>query len=352
MILPKSTLSISISQFQDIFNEDIIFNPKMKNVVKENDLKLRSYSFFEKLFKKEGWISPIKHKEFSKEHTYHPLREPSSQRGFLIMIDGTPHDWFQNGKKFSLHLAIDDATGEILCGWFMPTECLKGYVNLLYLLLKKHGISENFYSDRYAILINPDDTKFTQFGYMCNDLGINQIVALSPEAKGKVERMNFTLQNRLLNDIKRFNIKTYTQLNEWFNSYYKNYINRKFAYDPKDVNSAFVTANDTNLEYILCVWNERTILDGCVLSYNGHYYKIIGDDDEIKTIYKGTKVMVYENVLNNNIYVKYYKKFYKVQMLTDRVTIAEKIKIARIENQKILEQLLIEKEERENKGKK
>lgn len=62
--------------------------------------------------------------------------------------------------------------------------------------------------------------------------------------------------------------------------------------------------------------------------------------------------MVYENVLNNNIYVKYYKKFYKVQMLTDRVTIAEKIKIARIENQKILEQLLIEKEERENKGKK
>ena len=62
--------------------------------------------------------------------------------------------------------------------------------------------------------------------------------------------------------------------------------------------------------------------------------------------------MVYENVLNNNIYVKYYKKIYKVQMLTDRVTIAEKIKIARIENQKILEQLLIEKEERKNKGKK
>ena len=56
------------------------------------------------------------------------------------MIDGTPHDWFQNGRKSSLHLAIDDATGEALCGWFMPTECLEGYVHMLEILVTKHGI--------------------------------------------------------------------------------------------------------------------------------------------------------------------------------------------------------------------
>ena len=50
-----------------------------------------------------------------------------SRRGILIMMDSTPHDWFSNGKLFSLHLTLDDATGEILSGWFMLTECILGY---------------------------------------------------------------------------------------------------------------------------------------------------------------------------------------------------------------------------------
>lgn len=289
---------ISISQFMDIYHEDVIFNPKMKTIVKEYNLKLRSYSFFENLYKKEKWVSPIKHKEFSKNYINHPLREPSAKRGILIMIDGTPHDWFGNGTKFSLHLAIDDATGEILCGWFMPTECLEGYTMLLYLLVTNYGIPENIYSDRHTILIALKEGEITHFGHMCEDLGINQIAALSPEAKGKVERMNKTLQNRLLNDIKRFNIKTYEELNKWFNSYYKSYINKKFAYKPKEKEKAFVKLGKTNLEYILCTRDERTMLDGSVISYKGHYYKIITNNEELKPIYKGTKIMVHESVLN------------------------------------------------------
>lgn len=337
---------ISISQFQDIYHEDVIFNPKMKKIVIENNLKERSYSFFESLYKREKWISPIKHKDFSKNYINHPLREPSSKRGILVMIDGTPHDWFNNGVKFSLHLAIDDATGEILCGWFMPTECLEGYVNLLYLLITKHGIPENIYSDRHTILIAIKDGETTQFGYMCKDLGINQIAASTPEAKGKIERMNKTIQNRLLNDIKRFNIKTYSQLNEWFNSYYIKYLNKKFSYKPKNKQKAFVKLGKTNLEYILCTRDERTILDGCVFSYNGHYYKIITINNELKPIFKGSKINVYENVLNHKIYVKYYNKFYNTQMIENRITLSEKIKITKVENQKILEQVLKERDER------
>lgn len=59
------------------------------------------------MYEKFHWIKPIKHKCFSKEYDSHPLREPSPQTGSLIMIDGTPHDWFQNGRKSSLHLAIE-----------------------------------------------------------------------------------------------------------------------------------------------------------------------------------------------------------------------------------------------------
>ena len=80
------------------------------------------------------------------------------------MIDGTPHDWFQNGRKSSLYLAIDDATGEALCGWFMPTECLEGYVHMLEILVNKHGIPENIYCDKHTILISLIDGNLTQFG--------------------------------------------------------------------------------------------------------------------------------------------------------------------------------------------
>ena len=337
---------ISIQQFMDIYHEDIIFNPKMKTIIVDNNLKLRSYSFFEDLFKKEKWVSPIKHKEFSKNYISHPLRAPSPRRGILIMIDGTPYDWFNNGHVFSLHLAIDDATGEILVGWFMPTECLEGYVMLLYLLLTNYGIPENIYSDRHSILIPLKDDGTTHFKDICDDLGINQIAALSAEAKGKVERMNETIQNRLVNDIKRFNIKTYSELNKWFNSYYKNYLNKKFAYLPKEKTKAFVKIGKANLEYILCIRKERKMLDGCVISYKGYYYQVITNQEELKPIFKGTKVMVHENILNHKIYVKYYNKFYSTKLVENQVSRSEKLKITKIENQKKLEQVLKERDEK------
>ena len=226
---------ISISQFQDIYHEDVIWNPKMKDVVKENNLKVRSYSFYESLYERFHWIKPIKHKCFNKEYETHPLREPSPKRGILIMIDGTPHDWFQNGRKSSLHLAIDDATGESLCGWFMPNECLEGYVHMLEILVTKYGIPENIYCDKHTILISPKDGNLTNFGHMCEDLGINIIAANTPQAKGKVEKWNNTIQNRLINDIKRYNIKSIDELNIFFNDYYCNYLNQKYSYEPKEV---------------------------------------------------------------------------------------------------------------------
>ena len=244
---------ITISQFRDIYHEDVIFNPKMANEVKEYNLKVRSESFFQQLYKKEGWKSPIKHKCFKGEKENHPLRDPSPRRGILIIVDGTPHDWFGNGKKFSLHMAIDDATGEILAGWFMPTECMLGYCHMFKILFEKHGLPISIYSDRTTILWDPKDGVLTQVGRMLDELGIELIYANTPQAKGKIEKMNFTIQNRLLNDIKRFNINSYNDLNIWFNEYYINYINKKFAYKPQEEDSEFVPLDDTDLSKIFCI---------------------------------------------------------------------------------------------------
>lgn len=306
---------ISISQFQDIYNEQIIFDKRMNQVVIENNLKQRSYSFFQTLFKKMKWKSPFKHRVKGKKQS-HTLREPMPKRGMLIMIDGTPHDWFRNGKHFSLHLAIDDATGEYLCGYFMPTERLEGYCRLLILLLTKYGIPENIYSDKHTIFKSSVEENLTTFGSICEDFGINMIFANSPEAKGKIERANRTLQGRLLVDIQRHNIKTYEELNIFFNDKYCNYLNHKFSYKPKNEESAFVDIEkNMDINSYMCIRIKRKFLDGNVICYKNGYYKMYDKNGEIVHLYRGTEVEVRENIFDGKITVKYGKQIYGTTLI-------------------------------------
>ena len=225
-------------------------------------------------------------------------------------------------------------------------ECLEGYIHILETILIKYGIPENFYSDRHTILINPIDGKLTQFGSICEDLGINIIAALTPMAKGKVEEKNEVIQNRLINDIKRFNIKTYSELNKWFNDFYIDYLNRKFSYSPKEEENHFIPLDNADLSNILCTRVERKILSGNVISYNNNYYRIVDENNVDKPIYKGTSIMVYENVLTKVIKIKYHGKFYNtIQVEGHRIDVVKKEQI-RIENQKQLEQVMKERDER------
>jgi len=311
----KKYLKISISQFMDIYHEDVIFNPNKKDDIIKYKLKIRSESFFQQLYKKEGWKSPIKHNCFNGKKDNHPLRDPMPRRGILIMTDGTPHDWFSNGKKFSLHLTLDDATGEILSGWFTPTECQLGYCYAFKIMFEKHGIPQIIYADRTTVLWDSEDNQ-TQVARMLEELGIELIYANSSEAKGKIEKMNQTIQNRLLNDIIRFNIKTYDELNKWFNNYYIDYINKKFAYEPKEKEIEFVPLDNTDLTKIFCLKDERTILNGNMISYKNHYYIPINDDDTDYIFYKGTKVEVWEDIFNNEfIRIVKNKEIYKTRLI-------------------------------------
>ena len=340
-------LNCSISQFMDIYHEDVVWNPKLASIVYQNNLKIRSYSFFCDLYKKQGWKSPIKHKKFNKSSESHALRDPSQRRGILVIIDGTPHDWFSNGVKFSLHLAVDDATNEILAGYFMKEECLLGYCYMLMQIIKEYGIPQSFYSDKHTIFKSPVDENLTTFGTICEDLGIELIFAQTAEAKGKVEKQNSTIQNRLLNDIIRYDIKTYSELNKFFNTKYKYYLNKKFSYIPKYKTSRFVKlTSKQDLSLIFTIRDTRKILNGNSISYNNSYYVIRDYNDENHPMYKGTMVETLENVFDGTLRVKYRNKVYKTKQIEGHFKDPEKRKQVLINNQKELELVLKQRDER------
>jgi hypothetical protein len=337
---------ISIQQFMDIYHEDIIWNTKKQDDVKKYNLKVRSKSFFQQLYKKEGWKSSIKHKCFKGDKDTHSLRAPSPRTGMLIMTDGTPHDWFQNGKKASLHATLDDATGKILSGWFTPNECQLGYCYSFKIMFEKYGIPDTIYSDRTSILWTSKEGNKTQVARMLDELGINLIYANTPQAKGKIEKMNNTIQNRLINDIKRFNIKNYEELNKWFNDYYINYINHKFSYEAAEEDTEFIPLGNTDLSKIMCIKANRTILNGNMVSVNNKYYIPVNDDGIDFAFYKGTTVEVWKDVFNSNVRIFKNNKIYNTRKVEGHRIDMQKKEQKRIDDQKQLEILLRERDER------
>ena len=304
---------ITIAQFKDIVDEDYIDEPLKGWYVKHYHLKKRSYSWYQSLFHKMNWKSPIKHKKAKGISRPFTIRTPRPRRGELVQLDGTPHDWFNDGNKLCLHLAVDDATSEILAGYFTQNECLYAYCQLMVIILKKHGVPEAVYSDKHQIFKSQDET-MTNFGFAMKDLGIEMIYANTPQGKGRVERMNLTGQNRLINDLKRFNVSNdIDKLNKWFNDFYIDYLNSKFSYPPYDPNDAFVEIMDGQYDYnsLFSLRFTRTIDKNSSFSFNNHIYAPVDDKTgEIIYIRKDVKVDVRFEILSDTISIIRYGKKY------------------------------------------
>lgn len=310
---------ITIAQFRDIYIEDIINNPSKKNDVRKYGLKPRSKSFFRSLFIKQGWKSPVKRRKSKGYGSAHPLRERAPRRGMLVQIDGTPYDWLNDGNVYCLHLAIDDASKEVLAGWFTPHECLYGYLKMLEIIIREYGLPAILFSDKHTIFKAHDEESKTKFQIIVERLGIGTIYANSAQSKGRVERYNGTCQLRLPNDIKRFKIKDYDKLNEWFNSFYKDYLNSKFSLPPLDPYDEFVKV-DEDFDYFnnLSIKQERVFQNGDYFSYENCILSPYNEETgEIIHIVRGTKVLVIHDILHNKVYLKRYGKLYPCFVLKD-----------------------------------
>jgi hypothetical protein len=165
------------------------------------------------------------------------VHSPRARRaclGELVQIDGSHHDWFEGrSAKCCLIAFIDDATGRVLGARFFEQETTQGYLQVLQALVQRRGAPLALYSDRHGIFTkpNPEDTKPTQFERALLQLDIEPICAHSPQAKGRVERLFQTLQDRLCKAMRLQGIDTLEQANTWLDEYLRQH-NQRFAVEP------------------------------------------------------------------------------------------------------------------------
>ena len=212
-----------------------------------------------------------------KKARIHQMRERRSCFGELIQIDGSPHDWFEDrGEKCCLLVFIDDATSRIVSMRFEEAETTAGYFKAMREYIIKHGLPIAFYSDKHSIFrVNmPGCYGATQFGRVAQELGIEIICANSAQAKGRVERANQTLQDRLIKEMRLRGISDIKTANAYLPEFTEHH-NKKFAVEPK--NSADAHAKlmgDENLDLIFCFKEDRKLSKNLELSYYNAIYQI------------------------------------------------------------------------------
>jgi len=214
-----------------------------------------------------------------REKRAHRLRERRAWFGELIQIDGSPHDWFEGrGPRCTLIVFIDDATGRLTALHFVPAETTRAYLEALRGHVLAHGRPLAFYSDRHGIFrVNAKDAKSgdgkTEFQRVADRLEIEPIHALTPQAKGRVERANQTLQDRLVKEMRLRNISSMEAANRFAPTYMSTW-NDKFAVSPRNETSAHRpwTATPAALEDALARWEERVLTKAPTFSSGGTKY--------------------------------------------------------------------------------
>lgn len=213
---------------------------------------------------------------------HHRRRERREREGSMVLIDGSDHAWLgPELPHLTLVGAIDDATSQVLALTFRPVEDLHGYAIILREVLTRYGMPEVFYGDRTGIAVRNDghwslEEELAgrqlppQFGQMLEALGIRYIAAGSPQAKGRIERLWRTLQDRLLKELRLHDVRTVEAAAAYLPGFLVRF-NRRFAIVAKDSKPAWQKP-PRHFERLLACRYTRTVtrdnvvtLPGCVL---------------------------------------------------------------------------------------
>lgn len=214
----------------------------------------------------------------------HQLRERRACFGELVQIDGSDHAWFEvRGPRCTLLVYIDDATGQLLELWFVPDETFFAYCEASRHYLERYGKPVAFYTDKHGIFrVNQPrpmggSSGLTQFGRAMQELDIQIICANSPQAKGRIERANQTLQDRLVKELRLRGISTMEAGNAYLPEFRADF-NRRFAVLPRsshDAHRPLLTSE--NLALIFTHQESRSLSKNLTVQFQHTVYQIQSD---------------------------------------------------------------------------
>jgi hypothetical protein len=237
------------------------------------------------------------------------------QEGMLVQIDGSHHKWLEDrGPSFTLVLAIDDATGSVPFALFQEQEDTVGYFRLVKGIIQHRGIPLALYSDRSLIfrsaLTDGNERvsrsvaklKETQFGRAMHELGVTQIFAQSPEAKGRIERANGTFQDRLVSELRLSGAKTMAEANKVLEVFIPRF-NERFAVPSAQPEVAYRPLDlELDIDTFLCVKEYRKVAKDNTVQYHGQTLQLFPGVDH--TTYARRRVEVQER-LDGQLKVSY-----------------------------------------------
>lgn len=215
----------------------------------------------------------------------HTRRDRRTQAGMLWQTDATPYEWLgKNFGKFALHAMIDDATGIVTGAWFTGNECAEGYAIAMQEGIKRYGVPMGLYSDKHTIFRSPNEKlsidqeldgeqiPLSNFGKAMAELHVEHIKANTPQAKGRIERLWETLQDRLPVELRLMKVKTIQEANEALPVLIAKH-NDKFSVAPADEETAYTPlCDDVDLAYVFAKRETRKIGGGNDISYKCGVY--------------------------------------------------------------------------------
>lgn len=272
------------------------FGPTFANekLREQHQIKLSIETLRQWMMAEGFWVS----KRQAKPRVYQP-RYRRECLGELVQIDGSHHDWFEGrAEKCCLSVYIDDATGRLMTLRFSDVESTFDYMNITRQYIEEHGKPVAFYSDKHSVFrLNKDEVKtgkqMTEFGRALFELNIDLICANSSQAKGRVERANKTLQDRLIKEMRLAGINSIEEANAWLPTFIEDF-NHRFARAPYSLHDAHrpVRESADELDDIFTRQRSRVLTRALTIQYDKVVYLIEPTDTTERLI--GKPVMVYD----------------------------------------------------------
>lgn len=308
-------ISYTDTTVRNILYKANIVSPKSQRKTRKriNDLVKQKY----KNKPLENHLVPLAEELLELPEKAHPSRPRKKYKGELIQLDASSHNWFGN-QITHLHLAIDDASGNIVGAYFDQQETLNGYYHVLNQILTKQGIPLTFLTDKRTVFEYKrkgtravEDDTFTQFGFACHQLGIEIKTSSIPQAKGRVERLNGTVQSRLPVDLELAGINSIDDANQFLAKWVQKF-NRQFGNKTKEsIYEKAPTTSEINL--LLAVVTHRKIDNGHHFRYQNNFY-LPTEGREDKYFTRKAKALIIK-AFNGDIYVNIAEKIYTTRLL-------------------------------------